>query len=175
MKIAITGSDYGLGKNLSLILSSEYQVLNLKENIEKYVDKISEIVNDCDIFINCEYNQTFQTIMFEQVYNSWKTEKKTIINILTSALIFDGSNKKYIEDKKDLEKKTFQLRDIEKEVRVINVYPNTLESSENVPFQKLKFSEVSKIIKWVIEIPQDIEIFQLGISKTKLKIDTNLI
>jgi len=35
MKIAITGSDYGLGKNLSLILSSEYQVLNLKENIEK--------------------------------------------------------------------------------------------------------------------------------------------
>jgi len=55
------------------------------------------------------------------------------------------------------------------------VYPNTLESSENVPFQKLKFSEVSKIIKWIIEIPQDIEIFQLGISKTKLKIDTNLI
>jgi len=175
MKIAITGSDYGLGKNLSLILSSEYQVLNLKENIEKYVDKISEIVNDCDIFINCEYNQTFQTIMFEQVYNSWKTEKKTIINILTSALIFDGPNKKYIEDKKDLEKKTFQLRDIEKEVRIINVYPNTLESSEKAPYQKLKFSEVSKIIKWVIETPQDIEIFQLGISKTKLKIDTNLI
>jgi hypothetical protein len=175
MKIAITGSDYGLGKNLSWILSSEYQVLNLKENIEKYVDKISDIVNDCDIFINCEYNQTFQTILFEQVYNSWKTEKKTIINILTSALILGGSNKKYIEDKKDLEIKTFQLRDIEKEVRIINVYPNTLESSENVPFQKLKFSEVSKIIKWVIETPQDIEIFQLGISKTRLKIDTNLI
>ena len=83
--------------------------------------------------------------------------------------------KKYIEDKKDLEKKTFQLRDIEKEVRIINVYPNTLESSEKAPYQKLKFSEVSKIIKWVIETPQDIEIFQLGISKTKLKIDTNLI
>ena len=105
MKIAITGSNYGLGKNLSLMLSSEYQVLNLKENIIKYVDKISEIVNDCDIFINCEYNQKFQTILFEQVYNSWETEKKTIINILTSSLIFDGSNKKYIEDKKDLEKK----------------------------------------------------------------------
>ena len=175
MKIAITGSNYGLGKNLSLMLSSEYQVINLKENIEKYVDKISDIVNDCDIFINCEYNQTFQTILFEQVYNSWKTEKKTIINILTSALIFDGPNKKYIEDKKDLEKKTFQLRDIEKHVRIINVYPTTLESSENVPFQKLKFSEVSKIIKWVIETPHDIEIFQLGISKTRLKIDTNLI
>lgn len=175
MKIAITGSGYGLGKNLSLILSSEYQVLNLKENIEKYVDKISEIVKDCDVFVNCEYNETFQTILFEQVYDSWKTQKKTIINILTSALIFDGPNKKYIEDKKDLEKKTFQLRSIEKEVRIINVYPNTLESSKNIPFQKLKFSEVSKIIKWVIETPQDIEIFQLGISKTRLKIDTNLI
>jgi hypothetical protein len=175
MKIAITGSNYGLGKNLSLMLSSEYQVINLKENIEKYVDKISEIVNDCDIFINCEYNEKFQTILFEQVYKSWETEKKTIINILTSALIFDGPNKKYIEDKKDLEKKTFQLRSIEKEVRVVNVYPTTLESSENAPYQKLKFSEVSKIIKWVIETPQDIEIFQLGISKTKSKIDKNLL
>lgn len=175
MKIAITGSDYGLGKNLSLMLSSEYEVLNLKENIIKYVDKIGEIVNDCDIFINCEYNEKFQTILFEQVYNSWETEKKTIINILTSALIFNGPNKKYIEDKKDLEKKTFELRSIEKEVRIINVYPSTLESSKNVPFQKLKFSDVSKIIKWVIETPQDIEIFQLGISKTRTKIDKNLL
>jgi NADP-dependent 3-hydroxy acid dehydrogenase YdfG len=41
--------------------------------------------------------------------------------------------------------------------------------------QKLKFSDISKIIKWLIELPQDVEIFEIGISKTKLKIENTLI
>jgi hypothetical protein len=127
------------------------------------------------VFINCGYKDKTQTILFEKVYQKWIYEKKTIINILTSALIFGGPNQKYIEDKKDLEKKTFDLRKIDKEVRIINVYPNTLENSETVKNQKLKFSDVSKIIKWLIELPQDIEIFEIGISKTKLKIENTLI
>tara|TARA_B110000285_G_scaffold232083_1_gene302313 strand:- start:323 stop:565 length:243 start_codon:yes stop_codon:yes gene_type:complete len=77
--------------------------------------------------------------------------------------------------KKHLVQKTFELRDIEKEVRIINVYPNTLESAKLVKNQKLKFSEVSNIIKFVIELPHNIEIFQIGISKTRLKLDTSLI
>ncbi len=64
---------------------------------------------------------------------------------------------------------------MDKEVRIINVYPNTLESSKTVNNQKLKYSDISNIIKWVIELPQDIEIFEIGISKTKLKIDNTLI
>ena len=64
---------------------------------------------------------------------------------------------------------------MDKEVRIINVYPNTLESSKTVNNQKLKYSDISNIIKWLIELPQDIEIFEIGISKTKLKIDNTLI
>ena len=66
------------------------------------------------------------------------------------------------------------LRSDDKEVRIINIYPNTLESSKTVPYQKLKFSDISSIIKLLIELPQDIEIFQIGISKTKLKIETQI-
>ena len=80
-----------------------------------------------------------------------------------------------MDDKRDLEQKTFELRTDDKEVRVINVYPNTLESSKTVPYQKLKYSDVSNIIKYLIELPQDIEIFQIGISKTKLKIETQIL
>jgi hypothetical protein len=58
---------------------------------------------------------------------------------------------------------------------VINVYPNTLESSITSPYEKLKYSQVNNIIKWVIELPHDIEIFEIGISKTKLKINNSLI
>jgi NADP-dependent 3-hydroxy acid dehydrogenase YdfG len=173
MKIIITGANHSLGKNISEYLS-DYKLICL-DNPENYVENIENIIDDCNVFINCGYKDKTQTILFEKVYQKWIYEKKTIINILTSALIFGGPNQKYIEDKKDLEKKTFDLRKIDKEVRIINVYPNTLENSETVKNQKLKFSDVSKIIKWLIELPQDIEIFEIGISKTKLKIENTLI
>jgi NADP-dependent 3-hydroxy acid dehydrogenase YdfG len=173
MKIVITGTNHSLGKNISEYLS-DYKLMCL-DRPENYIENIENIINDCDVFINCGYKNKTQTILFEKVYNKWKYEKKTIINILTSALVFGGPNKKYIEDKQDLEFKTFQLRSDDKEVRIINVYPNTLENSQNVNNQKLKFSDISKIIKWLIELPQDVEIFEIGISKTKLKIENTLI
>lgn len=173
MRIVITGANQSLGKNISECLS-DYQLIRLNRP-EDYIDTIEDITKDCDVFINCGYKDKTQTILFEKVYKKWMYEKKTIVNILTSALIFGGPNKKYIEDKKDLEFKTFQLRSDDKEVRVINVYPNTLENTENANNQKLKFSDVSKIVKWIIELPHDIEIFEIGISKTKLKIENSLI
>lgn len=174
MKILITGN-YGLGKSISDLLSINGHETTILSSIDSYAHHLPSIVDDFDVFINNEYQDKLQTTLFETVYNSWKYKNKTIINILTSALVFDGPNKKYIEDKKDLELKTFQLRSDDKEVRVVNVYPNTLESSRLVKNSKLKYSDVSSIIKFVIELPQDIEIFQIGISKTKLKLDTSAI
>ena len=173
MRIVITGANHSLGKDISEFLS-DYELICL-DGPENYVDTIENIINDCEVFINCGYKDKTQTILFEKVYKKWIHEKKTIINILTSALVFGGPNKKYMEDKQDLELKTFQLRSADKEVRIINVYPNTLENTQNANNQKLKFSAVSKIIKWLIELPQDIEIFEIGISKTKLKIENTLI
>ena len=173
MRIVITGANHSLGKNIGEFLSN-YEIISL-DRPEDYIHTIESIVNDCDVFINCGYKDKTQTTLFEKVYNKWIYEKKTIINILTSALIFGGPNKKYIEDKQDLEFKTFQLRSDDKEVRVINVYPNTLENTENANNQKLKFTDISKIIKWLIELPHDIEIFEIGISKTKLKIENTII
>jgi NADP-dependent 3-hydroxy acid dehydrogenase YdfG len=176
MKIVLTGASYGLGKNLLNNLTEYgYDVLPLNKSIETYIDTIDSIIENYDVFINCEYKDKIQTILFDKVFNKWKYEEKTIVNILTSAIVFDGPNKKYIDDKKDLETKTFELRTIDKNVRVINVYPNTLESSITSPYEKLKYSQVNNIIKWVIELPHDIEIFEIGISKTKLKINNSLI
>ncbi len=144
-------------------------------SIDALSHQLPDIVNEFDVFINNKYSNTLQSDLFEYVFNKWKYEKKTIVNILSSALIFDGPNKQYIEDKRHLENKTFQLRTFDKEVRIINVYPNTLESSYSVNNQKLKFSEVYSVINWVINLPHDIEIFEIGISKTKLKIENTLL
>lgn len=175
MKIIITGGTYGLGKNINQNMMGSGYTTHPISSIDSYTHHLPQIIDDSDIFINNEYKDKIQTELFEYVYNKWKYKPKTIINILTSALVFDGPNKKYIEDKRDLENKTFEVRTDDKEVRIINVYPNTLESSIHAPNQKLKFQQVSDIIKYLIELPHDIEIFQIGISKTKLKIESNII
>ena len=174
MKILVTGK-YGLGKNIKEYLSTNGYEVDYMGSIDSYSHHLPNVINKYDVFINNEYRDKLQTDLFELVYDKWKYEKKTIINILTSALVFGGPNKKYMDDKKDLENKTFEVRTDDKEVRIINVYPNTLESSVTVPNQKLKFEQVSNIIKYLIELPQDIEIFQIGISKTKLKIETQIL
>ena len=175
MKILITGGTYGLGSNIKeTMLDSGYDT-HVIGSIDSYAHHLPDTINEYDVFINNEYRDKLQTDLFELVYDKWKYEKKTIINILTSALVFGGPNKKYMDDKKDLENKTFEVRTDDKEVRIINVYPNTLESSVTAPNQKLKFEQVSNIIKYLIELPQDIEIFQIGISKTKLKIETQIL
>ena len=174
MKILVTGN-YGLGKNIKEYLSTNKYEVDYMGSIDSYSHHLPNVINKYDVFINNEYKDRLQTDLFELVYNEWKYKPKTIINILTSALVFGGPNKKYMDDKKDLEQKTFDLKSDDKEVRIINIYPNTLESSKTVPYQKLKFSDVSRIIKYIIELPQDIEIFQIGISKTKLKIETQIL
>jgi hypothetical protein len=175
MKVLITGTSHGLGKTLKeLLMLNGYEIGELN-SIDALSHQLTDIVNEFDVFINNKYSNTLQSDLFEYVFNKWKYEKKTIVNILSSALIFDGPNKQYIEDKRHLENKTFQLRTFDKEVRIINVYPNTLESSYSVNNQKLKFSEVCSIINWVINLPHDIEIFEIGISKTKLKIENTLL
>ncbi len=175
MKVLITGTSHGLGKALKeLLMLNGYEIGELN-SIDAISHQLPDIVNEFDVFINNKYSNTLQSDLFEYVFNKWKYEKKTIVNILSSALIFDGPNKQYIEDKRHLENKTFQLRTFDKEVRIINVYPNTLESSYSVNNQKLKFSEVYSVINWVINLPHDIEIFEIGISKTKLKIENTLL
>jgi hypothetical protein len=174
MKILVTGN-YGLGKNIKEYLSTNGYEVDYMSSIDSYAHHLPNVINQYDVFINNEYKDKLQSDLFEYVYNQWKYKPKTIINILTSALIFGGPNKKYIDDKKDLEQKTFQLRDMEKEVRIINVYPHTLESTKLAKNQKLNFSDVSSVIKYLIELPQDIEIFEIGICKTKLKIDSSII
>lgn len=174
MKILITGN-YGLGNNIKEYLISNKHNVDVLGSIDSYAHHLPTVINDYDVFINNEYRDRIQTDLFEYVYNQWQYQPKTIVNILTSGLVFGSPNKKYMDDKRDLEQKTFELRTDDKEVRIINIYPNTLESSTSVPYQKLNYSDVSNIIKWVIELPQDIEIFEIGISKTKLKIQTTLL
>lgn len=168
MKIVITGCHGALAQKICNTLSDGgHLMICLDERVDENVQNVIDLVSDCDAFINCGYKDNVQSTLFEKVYTQWKNEKKTIINILTSAIVFGGENTNYIENKRELEDLTIRLRDENKEVRIVNVYPNTLETRKSIPYNTLKLDDVSNVIKWVLSLPQEIEIFQIGISRTK--------
>lgn len=175
MKIIITGGTYGLGKNINETMLKYGHETYLLGSIDSYAHQLPEVIDEYDIFINNEYRDKIQTHLFEYVYSKWKYEKKTIVNILTSALIFGSPNKEYVDNKKNLEERTFELRSNDKEARIINIYPNTLESTRTAPNQKLRYQEVSDVIKFCIDLPHNLEIFELGLSRTKLEYNREII
>ena len=177
MKIIITGCHGALSQNIcNTLMKDNHLVMCLDERDESNVNNVIDLLSDSEVFINCGYRDNVQSILFEKIYNHWKDQKKTIVNILTSAIVFGGENTTYIDNKKELENLTIKLRDQNKEVRVINVYPNTLETRKSIPYNTLKLDDVSNTIKWVLSLPHEIEIFQIGISRTKtLKDDLPII
>lgn len=168
MKIAITGKDGYLGKAIIEYLQKDHFIVPLSSNITSIKNTITSRISGCDVFINVAYKDRAQSTIFENVYNHWKYKDKTIINILTSSLIFGGPNKKYIADKKHLENLSISLRNEDKKVRITNIYPNTLEHSKVFKYNKLKLEDIAKTIEYVISLPQEVEIFSLGISRTTL-------
>jgi len=174
MKIAVTGTGHSLGKNICEVLGESHTIVHLTGKVETYQDTILDEVKDCDVFVNCGYKDRIQSALFRKVYLDWKYKEKTIVNILTSALMFGSPNKKYVDDKLDLEKLSKEVRCLNKKVRIVNIYPNTLENTQ-INIEKLSFSQVSEVIKYAIELPHSIELFSLGISKTTLEMRRSIL
>ena len=87
MKIAITGHSAGIGQALAKIYSEQgHEVVGLSRrngyNIRS-VPKVAGIIESCDVFINNAQVGFAQTELFWEVWNRWRRQNKTIINIST--------------------------------------------------------------------------------------------
>ena len=171
MKIAITGHSEFLGKELFNALKNEYEVFGFSRSngydLENYKSFINEI-NDLDVFINNTYHPIYQQKLFEELFEMWKYENKTIFNILTSAIFNGGSDDTYRESKVNLQKSSINLinNNHDKKLRVVNLYPNTLEHNKRYAFNKVKFSEIYDVIKFQLSLPQSLELTHICISRT---------
>jgi hypothetical protein len=158
MKIGITGHSEFLGKKLFELLSENNEVFGFSRsngyNIENY-EKILEKVSEMDVFINNTYHPIYQQEIFEKLFEIWKNEEKTILNLQKSSIDLINKN-------------------LGKKVRVVNLYPNTMEHNRRVPFNKLNFSEVYDIIKFQLNLPQSLELSHLCISRTTILNDYKL-
>ena len=108
--------------------------------------------------------------LFEELFQLWKYENKTIFNILTSAIFNGGSDNEYRENKLNLYTSSINLINSyhDKKLRVVNLYPNTLEHNKKYSFNKVKFSEIFDIIKFQLSLPQSLELTHICISKTTI-------
>jgi hypothetical protein len=180
MKIGITGHSEFLGKGLFNLLKKNHDVLGFSRSngydLKNHKSILSEVV-DLDIFINNTYHPTYQQIIFEELFDLWKYQNKTIFNVLTSAIFNDGSFDDYRENKLKLQQSSLNLinSNLDKKVRVVNLYPNTLEHNKRVGFNKVEFSEIHNIIEFQISLPQSLEMTHICVSRTTVLKDKILI
>jgi nucleoside-diphosphate-sugar epimerase len=87
MKIAITGHSAGIGHALSTIyIAQGHEVVGLSRrngyNIRS-IPKVAGMIEPCDVFINNAQVGFAQTELMWEVWNRWRGQNKTIINIST--------------------------------------------------------------------------------------------
>ena len=152
MKIAITNSNRGLGKELST-------------RFDNVVEGFSE---DCDVFINNRHNSFKQTELLMEVFDKWKHTEKTIVNI--------GSRSKYPNiskgflysaSKSALNHLSNNLRlNTDKTCRIVDINCGLLESD----LPSLTYKEIADIVVWCINQPKHIEIGEMSVwEKTPYK------
>ena len=190
MKIAITGHTKGIGKACADLLGQEHEIAGLSRSNGFDVQQTNMCamkVVPCDVFINNAYLSTYQSALFEKVFLTWYQMDKTIINIGSrSQYSHNVSGTMYSSDKAHLSRLAEHLTfghkvDMEtKKCRVININPgwvntdmanlNLNPTSYKPPVDKMLTPEkVAETIKWCLDQPQDIEIYDLSIWKTSVK------
>jgi hypothetical protein len=173
MKVAITGHTQNLGKVLYTLLKKENEVIGFSRTnnypLENY-EKIIQDANECDVFINNTYHPIYQQKIFEGLFEEWKYKEKTIFNILTSAILNNGIIDEYRESKLNLQKSSINLMNKHRnmKLRVVNLYPTTLEHNEIVTSNKIKFSEIFDIIKFQLLFPSHLKLTHISILSTTI-------
>jgi NADP-dependent 3-hydroxy acid dehydrogenase YdfG len=175
MKIAITGHTDGVGKSIYEKLLTEFDVVGLSRSNGydiKNIDVILEQIEGCDVFINNAFQQNYQTLLFEKLFNKWKFLPKLIIN-MNSSCVYEPSdwNLFYANSKKDFREVSMNIirSNVDKRVRVTNLYPSTLSS--HIGFEslnKIDIEHVSDIVYWLVTQPVEIEIREMSIYCTTL-------
>ena len=189
MKIAITGHTKGIGKACYELLSQEHEVLGFSRSNGFDINDPEPIFSsskNCDVFINNAYCDTAQSTLFDMFFQAWEHSDKTIVNIVSKTMYLtkmrllsvpSPGSLIYAGDKKHLEHvvDTHVFANQFKICRVININPGYVNtdmmpnSAKQVGYDSLSSEKLAEVIKWTLDQPQDVEIYDLSIWKTSVK------
>lgn len=180
MIVSITGHTKGLGDSIFKLLSTKHQTIGLSKSNGydiKDVSNIIDIIKDTDVFINNAYFKSYQSEIFENLFELWKDSNKLIININSSIV----TEKEIADDLIEYHSYKTQFKENvsniiskydNKRVRVMNIYPSTLSTNyfySNI--NKIDNNYIASLIDWAINQRNDIELRDITIYPSKIKSD----
>ena len=177
MKIALTGHTRGIGNAIKQLLEPEHEIIGFSRTNGYNINEpnvIYELAKDADVFINNAQFQDYQLKLFDLFWNDWKYKHKTIINMNSHSKYpeLKASFGAYVKNKQALDAnvkaKTLRMR---AGVSTFNCRVTNLiigwTDTDMIKFlrhiKKMQPSKVAETVKCVLEQPQDVQIFELGI------------
>lgn len=157
MKIAITGHSAGIGQALSTIYTEQgHEVVGLSRrngyNIRS-IPKVASVIESCDVFINNAQVGFAQTELLWEVWNRWRGQNKTIINISTQMTNNSIAPKEewdqYIIQKKALELAHTQCRERSLLPKLILIKPGSIATQPSQ--QPPEYQDVNEYAQETIE------------------------
>ena len=157
MKIAITGHSAGIGQALSTIYTEQgHEVVGLSRrngyNIRS-ISKLASMIESCDVFVNNAQVGFAQTELFWEVWNRWRGQNKTIINISTQMTDNSVAPREewdqYIIQKKALELAHTQCQERSPLPKLILVKPGSIATQPSQ--QPPEYQDVNEYAQETIE------------------------
>ena len=179
MRAVITGHTSGIGKGIYDFLDdARWQVegfskstgwdINDPERIKWIVNYAVE--NTVDVFINNAYHEWHQTELLFQLFEHWRYQKKTIINISSNAgeMVTRKDPQRYAIAKSALSDACVQLQFMKTECKVIDIkfgYVDTDRIAHIEGVEKLTVDDVVEQVVWILDQPDDIHIKSISFVK----------
>ncbi len=176
MKIAVTGHTKGIGQAIYNLLGQEHDVIGYSRSNGYNINKpeiIFEEAKDFDIFINNAQSKDAQLQLFNLFWQDWRYKEKTIVNIGSSSYYPETKSKfgSYVINKQELHNRVKQacltsMNNGNQKCRVTNIIAGWTDTDMVKMlriFKKMDPQIVAKNVKYCIDQPQDIQIFELAI------------
>ena len=157
MKIAITGHSAGIGQALAKIYTEQgHEVIGLSRRIGyniRSIPKVASVIESCDVFINNAQVGFAQTELLWEVWNRWRGQNKTIINISTQMTNNSVAPKEewdqYIIQKKTLELAHTQCQERSPLPKLILIKPGSIATQPGQ--QPPEYQDVDEYAQETIE------------------------
>jgi hypothetical protein len=153
MKIAITGHTKGLGKYLYNQFEKNHEVIGISRStgydLETDVDKIADVIKDCDLFIN---NASYGKSQIELLDKLFDKIPKIVVMGSVAADYDQIIKNEYSRNKKELSERCKQLSLLQS-INILFLNISMLEdavSGDNL----IKFEEVYNVIDFWLKNPK---------------------